>query len=109
VGAPILSLRDVSRVFVRRGRAVAALGSVSLDVAAGEFVTIVRPSGCGKSTLLNLVSGLLAPSGGQVLYKGVPVGGVSTEIGYVTQADNLYVCGSAPTSSARSSTIPRSS
>ena len=88
--APILSLRDVSRAFVRHGRAVAALSGVSLDVAAGEFVTIVGPSGCGKSTLLNLVSGLLAPSGGQVLYKGAPVGGVSTEIGYVTQADNLY-------------------
>jgi len=35
VRAPILSLRDVSRAFVRRGRAVAALGGVSLDVAAG--------------------------------------------------------------------------
>ncbi len=109
---------------------MAALGGISLDVAAGEPVTIVGPSGCGKSTLLNLVSGLLPPSGGQVLYKGAPVAGVNTEIGYVTQADNLYpwrtlrenvefplevrggtrasgACASAPTSSARSSTIPR--
>jgi ABC-type nitrate/sulfonate/bicarbonate transport system ATPase subunit len=57
-GTPaILSLRDVSRAFARRGQAVAALGGISLDVAAGEFVTIVGPSGCGKSTLLKLVSG----------------------------------------------------
>jgi NitT/TauT family transport system ATP-binding protein len=86
----ILSLREVSRTFVRRGRPVPALGGVSLDVAAGEFVTIVGPSGCGKSTLLNLVCGLLMLSDGRVLYKGAVVGGVNTEIGYVTQADNLY-------------------
>ena len=69
---------------------VAALDGVSLDVAAGELVTIVGPSGCGKSTLLNLIAGLLSPSAGQVVYKGAPVRGVNTEIGYVTQADNLY-------------------
>jgi NitT/TauT family transport system ATP-binding protein len=86
----ILSLRDVARHFVRRGRVVPAMAGVSLDVAAGEFVTVVGPSGCGKSTLLNIVAGLLEPSAGEVLYKGAPVRGVNTEIGYVTQADNLY-------------------
>jgi NitT/TauT family transport system ATP-binding protein len=86
----ILSLRNVSRDFVTRGRVIPAMAGLSLDVAAGEFLTIVGPSGCGKSTLLNIVSGLLAPSGGAVLYKGTPVRGVNTEIGYVTQADNLY-------------------
>jgi NitT/TauT family transport system ATP-binding protein len=86
----ILSLRDVSRDFVTRGRLIPAVAGLSLDVAAGEFLTIVGPSGCGKSTLLNILSGLLPPSGGAVLYKGTPVRGVNTEIGYVTQADNLY-------------------
>ena len=87
---PILSLRGLSRDFVTRGRVIQAMAGLSLDVGAGEFLTIVGPSGCGKSTLLNIVSGLLPPSGGDVLYKGTPVGGVNTEIGYVTQADNLY-------------------
>ena len=87
---PILSLRDVSRDFVTRGRVVQATAGVRLDVGAGEFLTIVGPSGCGKSTLLNIVSGLLPPSSGAVLYKGAPVRGVNPEIGYVTQADNLY-------------------
>ena len=87
---PILSLRDVSRDFFTRGRVVRALAGVSLDVGVGEFLTVVGPSGCGKSTLLNMVSGLLPPSSGQVVYKGAPVHGVNTEIGYVTQADNLY-------------------
>jgi NitT/TauT family transport system ATP-binding protein len=87
---PILSLRDVSRDFVTRGRLIPAMAGVNLDVQAGEFLTVVGPSGCGKSTLLNMVSGLLPPSGGAVLYQGTPVRGVNTAIGYVTQADNLY-------------------
>src|SRR5512145_1015920 len=86
----ILSLRDVSRDFVTRGRIVSAMNGLSLDVGAGEFLTIVGPSGCGKSTLLNIISGLLAPTAGEVRYKGAPVRGVNREIGYITQADNLY-------------------
>jgi sulfonate transport system ATP-binding protein len=88
--AAILSLRDVSRTFVGRGGVVEAMAGVSLDVAPGEFVTVVGPSGCGKSTLLNVVSGLLPPSAGAVVYKGAVLRGVNTGIGYVTQADNLY-------------------
>jgi NitT/TauT family transport system ATP-binding protein len=87
---PIVSLRDVSRDFFTRGKTIQAMTGVSLGVGAGEFLTVVGPSGCGKSTLLNIVCGLLSPSSGSVLYKGAPVAGVNTEIGYVTQADNLY-------------------
>jgi NitT/TauT family transport system ATP-binding protein len=86
----ILSLRDVSRDFITRGRVIPAIAGLSLDVGAGEFLTIVGPSGCGKSTLLNIISGLLAVTGGEVRYKGTAVRGVNREIGYVTQADNLY-------------------
>jgi NitT/TauT family transport system ATP-binding protein len=88
--APILALRGVARRFARRERVVTALDGVTLDVDRGELVTIVGPSGCGKSTLLNLIAGLLPASAGEVLYKGEAVRGVNTEIGYVTQADNLY-------------------
>jgi NitT/TauT family transport system ATP-binding protein len=66
----ILSLREVSRDFVRRGRVVQAMAGLSLDVAAGEFVTVVGPSGCGKSTLLNVIAGLLPPSDGEAFYQG---------------------------------------
>jgi NitT/TauT family transport system ATP-binding protein len=50
-----------------------ALAGVSLDVAAGEFVSIVGPSGCGKTTLLNAVDGLLPISGGALELNGKPI------------------------------------
>jgi len=56
----MLSLSDVSRDFITRGKTIQAMAGVSLDVSAGEFLTVVGPSGCGKSTLLNIVCGLLA-------------------------------------------------
>ncbi|HEY1373512.1 MAG TPA: ABC transporter ATP-binding protein [Candidatus Binatia bacterium] len=86
---PLLSLNQVRREFQVRGRQVVAVDTLDLAVDEGEFVTVVGPSGCGKSTLLNLVVGLLPPSGGQIVYRGRAVEGINTDIGYVTQKDNL--------------------
>jgi len=86
----ILNIRGVTRDFFSRGKLVEALGGVDLEIPEGEFLTIVGPSGCGKSTLLNLVSGLMPPSGGAIWYRGREVRGVNTEIGYITQQDNLF-------------------
>jgi NitT/TauT family transport system ATP-binding protein len=63
---------------------------VDLDIGEGEFVTIVGPSGCGKSTLLNLIVGLLRASAGRIDFRGAPIDGICTDIGYVTQKDNLF-------------------
>lgn len=87
---PIISLRDVSRVFHAQRGDVVALSDVDLDIAEGEFVTMVGPSGCGKSTALNVIVGLLEASSGQVLFRGEPSIGINKEIGYVTQSDNLF-------------------
>ncbi len=85
----LLSIDGVAKEYQFRGRKVLALDCVNLTIAEGEFVTIVGPSGCGKSTLLNLIVGLMRPSAGRVLFRGVPIDGICTKIGYVTQKDNL--------------------
>jgi len=70
----IIQIRDVSKTYrTKRGREVVALENVTLDMADGEFITVVGPSGCGKSTLLNMLAGLLPSSTGQILLRGTPV------------------------------------
>ena len=49
---------------------VQALDNINLDIATGEFITIVGPSGCGKSTLLRIVAGLIKPTTGSTLKEG---------------------------------------
>jgi NitT/TauT family transport system ATP-binding protein len=85
----MLSLKGISKRFLARERVIKAIEELSLDVARGEFVTIVGPSGCGKSTILNIVSGLMPPTEGTVELEGRPVRGVTREVGYVTQQHNL--------------------
>ena len=49
---------------------VQALDNNDLDIATGEFITIVGPSGCGKSTLLRIIAGLIKPTTGSTLKEG---------------------------------------
>jgi len=85
----MLSLKNISKRFFARDRVINALKGISLDVASGEFLTMVGPSGCGKSTILNIVSGLMPPTEGRVELDGRLVQGVTRDIGYVTQQHNL--------------------
>lgn len=68
---------------------VEALRGLSLEVKEGEFVGIVGPSGCGKTTLLRILSGLLEPTSGEVLWRGQPLDGPKREVGFVFQEANL--------------------
>src|SRR5215470_12703712 len=65
----MISLRGVRKTF---GDYI-AVNSVNLDIAAGEFLTLLGPSGCGKTTLLRMISGLETPSSGQILLDGQDV------------------------------------
>ncbi len=64
---------------------VEAVGDLSFDVAAGEFVCIVGPSGCGKTTLLKCVAGLLEPTAGEVRLEGERVDGPPDTMALVFQ------------------------
>jgi len=75
-----------------------ALHKISLDIEKGEFIVISGPSGSGKSTLLNIIGGLDAPSGGDVILNDVNLTKLSeyelskerlNNIGFVFQAYNL--------------------
>jgi NitT/TauT family transport system ATP-binding protein len=55
----------------------------------GEIVSIVGPSGCGKTTMLNVISGLLKPTSGEILWNGV-ASGKPPRIGYMLQKDLLF-------------------
>ncbi|MGI6587434.1 MAG: ABC transporter ATP-binding protein [Peptococcia bacterium] len=70
-------------------RQALVLDRISLQVAEGEFVSIVGPSGCGKSTLFNLISGLEKPDQGQILLRGREVTGERGHVSYMLQKDLL--------------------
>ncbi|HEY9288809.1 MAG TPA: ABC transporter ATP-binding protein [Candidatus Dormibacteraeota bacterium] len=86
--ASMLSVRNVTRSF--SGASQPALHDVSLDVAPGEFVTVIGPSGCGKTTLLRIVGGLLSPTSGDVFVDGKESLGPSTDKAIVFQHFNLF-------------------
>ncbi|MEA2696858.1 MAG: branched-chain amino acid transport system ATP-binding protein livM [Myxococcales bacterium] len=68
-GAPLLELRNLRRYF----GGVKAVDSVSMAVRAGQVHGLIGPNGSGKSTLVNVVSGLYAPTAGEVLLRGRPL------------------------------------
>ena len=82
--------QDVSLVFKAKDREpVTALSSFSLDIAQGEFVSIVGPSGCGKSTFLNIVLGLIEPASGVIQLNGTRISGPGQERAMVFQEFGL--------------------
>ena len=94
----IVSAKNVSRVYRTGSEEVKALGGVSLDIFAGEYLSIVGPSGSGKSTFFNMVGGLDTPTTGSVTVHGVKIADLSRVeqarlrnrcIGYIFQSYNV--------------------
>jgi len=88
-GQPFVRTAAVDKVYSSRGRDLKAVDGVSLDVMAGEFVSVVGPSGCGKSTLMMMVAGLIPVSGGEVVIRGQRVSKPYTDVGIIFQRDAL--------------------
>ena len=83
--APVLIAKRLSVVYATKREPITALKDLSLEVDIGEFVSVIGPSGCGKSTLAKVASGLLPPSGGEVLLAGTPVTAPRRDVGVVFQ------------------------
>jgi taurine transport system ATP-binding protein len=86
-----LSIENISMRFdLPNGGSVQALRDVTLDLKAGELLSVLGPSGCGKTTLLNIIAGFLAPTEGKILLHGNKVTGPSAERGMVFQQGALF-------------------
>ncbi len=86
-----LQIDNISMRFdLPNGSSVQALKDVSLDLKAGELLSVLGPSGCGKTTLLNIVAGFLAPTEGKIVLNGNTVQGPGAERGMVFQQGALF-------------------
>jgi ABC-type nitrate/sulfonate/bicarbonate transport system ATPase subunit len=86
-----IAVDSVCKVFPHPdGSEVQALTEVSLEIKAGEFVTLIGPSGCGKSTLLRLIAGLEQATSGSLRLDGVPISGPDADRGLVFQNPYLF-------------------
>jgi putative ABC transport system ATP-binding protein len=95
---PIISCKDLTKVYTMGDQEVRALDGVTLDIYPGEFVAIMGPSGSGKSSLMNLIGALDRPTSGEMLINGRSLSDMSRDeladlrnetLGFVFQQFNL--------------------
>ena len=101
---PLITLRNLTKVYGKGDAAFLALRGIDLDVAQGEFLAIMGPSGSGKSTLMNLLGCLDTPSDGSYLYDNIAVESLTSDqrsilrrhaFGFIFQGFNLLARTSA--------------
>jgi NitT/TauT family transport system ATP-binding protein len=85
-----IALIEVAKAYGRGRNAVPAIESITLDIARGEFLSILGPSGCGKSTLLMMMAGLVPPTSGSIEVEQQRVTKPLTDIGIAFQQDLLF-------------------
>lgn len=94
----LVEINGIEKEFRRGSEEISVLRSLSLDIAAGEFLALMGPSGSGKSTLLNIIGGLDRPTAGTVVIGGDRIDSMSSRqlaqwrarhVGFVFQFYNL--------------------
>ena len=90
--SPTVEVQNVSVVYPAKENTVTALDRVSLDIAPGEFISLIGPSGCGKTTLLRVIADLEQASSGSVRVNGMSShdARLARAYGYVFQAPALF-------------------
>jgi NitT/TauT family transport system ATP-binding protein len=84
--APIVEVSNVTKAFTTPdGGALPVLDGISFTLREGEIVALLGKSGSGKSTLLRCIAGLIAPTTGQVTYRGAPLNGANPGVAMVFQ------------------------
>ena len=96
--APIVTIRGLSKVYMRGGQPIPVLVGIDLDVWSGDYIALMGPSGSGKTTLLNLIAGIDKPSSGEIHVGGVDIARLSdaelaawraAHVGFIFQFYNL--------------------
>ena len=94
----MFQLNNVTKTYERRGQTVNALLDTTLSIGDNEFIALVGPSGSGKTTMLSLLGGMMAPTSGEVLFRGESLYDMSLaertklrlkSLGFVFQSFNL--------------------
>ena len=86
----LINISNISLTYHSLKAETPAIENLNFSIEKGEFVSIIGPSGCGKSTLLNIISGLLKPSLGKVIYNDKDVKNRLDKMGYMLQKDYLF-------------------
>ncbi|MFT7303739.1 MAG: putative ABC transport system ATP-binding protein [Akkermansiaceae bacterium] len=95
---PLISIKSITKVFTKGKTTITPLENLSLEVARGEFLSLMGPSGSGKTTLLNLIAGIDSPTSGEILIDGNDISKLSraqltkwrsVHVGYIFQLYHL--------------------
>jgi len=100
MAGPLISARNISRVYKMGSEEIHALHDATLDIANGQYVSIIGPSGSGKTTFFNMVGGLDRPTSGEVFVEGCHLADLNSsqlawfrchKIGFIFQSFNLIM------------------